>query len=110
MRNIRISEQYAFLFLGSKPKMKFGTDHQAIDHANNPLFIVDVMLVDVFGQEKPQSLSVTIPHSIEDYGLGDGIFFDQISLSLYTLSSGKSGLSWRAMQAGTFEELQLGEG
>lgn len=96
MKNIRVSEQYDFIFMGSKPKMKYGTTERAADSEGALQSIIEVVMIDVFGFEKPKQISVNFSHELGKFETGDYVFFQQLRVSLYTLPSGKSGLYFNA--------------
>lgn len=104
MKNIRVSEQYDFMFIGSKPKMKYGTTQRATGSEGALLSTIEVVMIDVFGFEKPKQISVNFSHELGKLEMGDQVFFEQLRVSLYTLPSGKSGLYFDADVVHNLEE------
>lgn len=96
MRNIRVSEKYQFLFLGGKPKTKYGTTDQAQDSQGKNLYAISAVMIDPQGAESPQPITVTLPQAPGNLGVGARLVFVGLTVSLYRLDSGRSGLSWRA--------------
>lgn len=106
MRNLRLAENYSFLFLGIEAKKKFGSEEQAEDSKGNLLFSLEILLIDPMeGGEKAEVIKVNIPHILEGWIAGEEIFLDQVTVSLYKLENGRSGLTWKATQAGTYNEV-----
>lgn len=84
------------LFLGGKPKTKFGTNDLATNTEGRTLFLIFVVMIDPKGEENPVPITVTVPQSPGKFPLGTRLSFQGLAVSYYALENGRSGLSWNA--------------
>lgn len=96
VKNIKVSEKYVFLYLGGKPKTKYGTTDQASDDEGRKLSSISAVMIDPAGEGNPESISVTVPQHPGKLAVGSRFFFQGLKVSYYSLENGRSGLSWKA--------------
>lgn len=101
MRNLRLADDtYEFIFLGCSPKTTYGTNEVIPGQ-----FKAKALMIDPFiGGEDPELISVAIDHHLDDFEVGQKIFFQDLTCSLYRLET-HSGLSWKAVRAGTSDDI-----
>lgn len=96
MRNIKVSEKYGFVFLGGKPKTKYGTTDQATDDHGKTVFTISAIMMDPTGEVDAVLVTVTVSQPPGKLAIGSRFFFQGLQVSYYSLENGRSGLSWKA--------------